>query len=155
MAKAKRAPKRASARKTSRPTSADAKLQRWIDLLAVLLTHRFGLTFEQIKRDVPAYAASSKTVSEASLLRTFERDKDELRALGVPIEMVRNSAGEELGYRVDPRDLYLPFVAVAGAPRRRALGNRRFYRSLGTLAFEPDELHAVFRGVGLARELED
>src|SRR3954471_87598 len=155
MAKAKRAPKRASARKTSRPTAADAKLQRWIDLLAVLLTHRFGLTFEQIKRDVPAYAASAKTVSEASLLRTFERDKDELRALGVPIEMLRNSEGQELGYRVDPRDMYLPFVAVAGAPRRRALGNRRFYRSVGTLAFEPDELHAVFRGLELARELED
>jgi predicted DNA-binding transcriptional regulator YafY len=69
--------------------------------------------------------------------------------------MVGNSDGEELGYRVDPRDMYLPFVAVAGAPRRRALGNRRFYRSVGTLAFEPDELHAVFRGIGLARELGD
>ena len=155
MTKAKRSTKRTSVRKKSRPTSADAKLQRWIDLLAVLLTHRFGLTFEQIKRDVPAYAASAKTLSEASLLRTFERDKDELRALGVPIEMVRNSDGEELGYRVDPRDMYLPFVAVAGSPSRRAIGNRRFYRSIGALVFEPDELHAVFRGIGLARELGD
>lgn len=155
MAKAKQTPKRARARKNSRPTSADAKLQRWIDLLAVLLTHRYGLTFEQIKRDVPAYAASAKTLSEASLLRTFERDKDELRALGVPIEMLRNSEGHELGYRVDPSEMYLPFVAVAGASKRRALGNRRFYRAVPSLAFEPDELHAVFRGIALARELGD
>jgi predicted DNA-binding transcriptional regulator YafY len=49
----------------------------------------------------------------------------------------------------------LPFLALAGTPRRRALGNRRFYRSIGSLVFEPDELHAVFRGIGLASELGD
>ena len=151
----KRPAKRPTAKRKSSRSSADGKLQRWIDLLAVLLTHRYGLTFEQLKREVPAYAASARTTSEASLLRTFERDKDELRALGVPIEMLRNSEGEELGYRVDPRDMYLPFVAVAGAPRRRTLANRRFYRAVPMLAFEPDELHAVFRGIGLTRELGD
>src|SRR5690348_10819141 len=87
--------KRTSSGRRGRQSPAAAKLQRWIDLLAALLTHRYGLTFEQLKREVPAYAASARTTSEGSLERTFERDKDELRALGIPIEMLRNSDGEE------------------------------------------------------------
>ena len=34
---------------------ADAKLQRWIDLLAALLRHHFGATFAELKKVVPAY----------------------------------------------------------------------------------------------------
>jgi proteasome accessory factor B len=147
--------KRTSSGRRGRASPAAVKLQRWIDLLAVLLSHRYGRTFEQLKREVPAYATSARTASETSLLRTFERDKDELRALGIPIEMLRNSEGEELGYHVDPREMYLPFIAIAGTSKRRALSNRAFYRAVPTLVFEPDELHAVFRGIELARGLGD
>jgi proteasome accessory factor B len=85
----------------------------------------------------------------------FERDKDELRALGIPIERRVNSEGEELGYYLDPQDVYLPFIALAGSAKRNALSSRRFYRSVATLSFDPDELHAVFHGIDLARALGD
>ena len=152
---AKKAAKAKRAGRSRRPSPADAKLQRWIDLLAALLTHRYGLTFEQLKREVPAYAASAKTTSDASLLRTFERDKDELRALGVPIDRRLNSEGEELGYYVDAREVYLPFVALLGSSKRPKLSTRQGYRAVPTLTFEPDELHAVFAALTLAEELGD
>lgn len=151
----RRAAKRQSARKKTRRTPADAKLQRWIDLLAALLTHRYGLTVEQLLREVPAYAASARTTSEASLLRMFERDKDELRASGIPIELRHNSEGEELGYYVDPQEVYLPFIALVGSAKRPSLGARRGYRAIPTLTFEPDELHAVLHAIELARSLGD
>jgi proteasome accessory factor B len=152
---ARKASRRARARKRPRPSSADAKLQRWIDLLAALLTHRYGRTFEQLERDVPAYAAAAKTTSEASLLRMFERDKDELRALGIPIERRFNSEGEDLGYHVDAREVYLPFITLLGSSKRHALSARQFYRAVPTLTFAPDELHAVFDALALARTLDD
>ena len=152
---AKKPAKRGSSKKKRRPSPADAKLQRWIDLLAALLTHRYGLTFEQLLREVPAYAASARTTSEASLLRMFERDKDELRAAGGPIELRHNSEGEELGYYVDPQEVYLPFIALVGSATRPALSGRSGYRALRTLTFEPDELHEVLRAIELAGSLGD
>src|SRR5690242_3117055 len=79
MAKATRASR------VSPPPNA-AKVQRWIDLLAALLVRRYPASFEELARDVPAYDASGK--SSAAVMRMYERDKDELRAFGVPIETV-------------------------------------------------------------------
>src|SRR5690348_9500629 len=143
-----------SNRRSSR-SSADAKLQRWIDFLATLLTHRYGRTFDELRRDVPAYASAAKTTSEASLLRMFERDKDELRASGIPIETRDASGDEEPRYYVDAKELYLPFIALAGPGAHRARSVRAGYRSAPTLAFEPDELDTVFRALALTRELGD
>ena len=141
-----------SARKR-KASASDAKLQRWIDLLAALVTHHYGLRFEDLKRLVPAYAASARTLSDASLLRTFERDKDELRALGVPIETRGDE--DDQRYVLDPTELYLPFIALAGPQARRARGTKSGYRAIPTLVFEPDELDAVLRALALARELGD
>jgi proteasome accessory factor B len=66
-----------------------------------------------------------------------------------------NSEGEELGYVVDPRELYLPFVALAGPRPRRPLSARKNYRSVPTLIFEPSELATVLSAVAVARELGD
>jgi proteasome accessory factor B len=86
------------------------KIQRWIDLLAALLRHHYLVSFEQLIREVPAYAAGQK---EESRRRTFERDKDELRRFGVPIETVPAADGELQAYRLRIRDFYLPCVQVA------------------------------------------
>jgi predicted DNA-binding transcriptional regulator YafY len=88
-------------------------------------------------------------------MRTFERDKDELRALGLPIEVRKNNEGEELGYILDPREVYLPYISLAGAARAKAQGTRRGYRSVPPLIFEPDELQAVLQAARLARNLAD
>lgn len=151
-------PKRPARRtKTNKrgPSPAAVKLQRWIDLLAALVTHHYGLRFEDIERLVPGYAASAKATRHASLLRTFERDKDELRALGVPISMRGDAGDPEQRYFLDPRELYLPFIAIAGPRARRAGGTRPNYRMIPTLAFEPDEMDAVLRAIALAQQLGD
>lgn len=139
---------------------ADAKLQRWIDLLAVLLAHHFGITFERIRREVPGYASDpskSQTANEAAIARMFERDKNDLRALGFPIDAKLSSDGEDLGYTIDPREVYLPYLSLASTtgrskPRKVA---KQGYRALPELTFEPDELDAVLRAATPASTLGD
>ena len=50
-------PRTMKRKNTSRPK--DQKIQRWIDLLAALLRRHYGATFEQLRDDVPAYAAAT------------------------------------------------------------------------------------------------
>ena len=117
-----------------------AKLQRWVDLVAALLARHAPVTLEALRDDVPAYARSR---SKAALRRMFERDKDELRALGIPIES--HPLDELTGYRLAPKEFYLPYLATVTDGRRRAPKrvDRDGYRSLTELAFEPDEVEAL------------
>lgn len=129
------------------------KIQRWIDLLAALLRHHYPVTFEQLIREVPAYAAGQK---DESRRRTFERDKDELRKFGVPIETVPAPDGEPRAYRLQVGNFYLPYLTVrsrAGARPRKL--DPYGYRSLPTLSFEPEELAAVVDAAARVRELGD
>ncbi len=132
------------------------KLQRWIDLLAALLRHHFPVSFEQLIREVPAYGGDQ---SDAARRRMFERDKDELRGFGIPIESVDSDEGEVVGYRLRPRDFYLPYLAVRAegrAPTSKARKLDRYgYASLPTLAFESEELAAVTDAAARVRELGD
>ena len=131
------------------------KIQRWIDLLAALLRHHYPVTFEQLIREVPAYAAEQKTESRR---RTFERDKDELRRFGVPIETVDASDLEPQAYRLRVRDFYLPYLAVrspAGSGAKPRQPDPYGYRSLPALSFEPEELAAVAEAAARVRALGD
>jgi predicted DNA-binding transcriptional regulator YafY len=130
------------------------KVQRWLDLLAALLRHHYPVTFEQLIREVPAYAASGQ--KEETRRRMFERDKDELRAFGVPIETVPAGEGDPQGYRLRVRDFYLPYLAVRseGSPKPRKV-DPYGYRSLPSLSFEPEELAAVAAAAARVRELGD
>jgi proteasome accessory factor B len=90
------------------------KIQRWIDLLVALLRHHYPVTFEQLIAEVPAYSAGQK---EESRRRNFERDKDELRSFGVSIETIQSPEGEVIGYRLDPRRFYLPYLTLRSEGR--------------------------------------
>ena len=120
-----------------------SKLQRWTDLLAALLRRHYPVTFDVLRQEVPAYAAH--TGPTPSLMRKFERDKDELRAFGVPIETSTGADGNHSEYRLASKHFYLPYLQLATdkhAPKRpKGIG----YQGLATLAFEPDELAAVVR----------
>ncbi|MGH7570337.1 MAG: helix-turn-helix transcriptional regulator [Gemmatimonadota bacterium] len=94
------------------------KLQRWLDLIAFLIGRRYPVTVDEIMEDVPAYArgAGGETTDE-SVRRMFERDKKELRELGIPIETVEFSvrdAEQSSGYRLARRDFYLPYLRLIG-----------------------------------------
>ncbi len=132
------------------------KIQRWIDLLAALLARRYPATFEDLIRDVPAYTASDQ--SDDARRRMFERDKDELRAFGVPIETVPPpDEGEAPGYQLRVRDFYLPYLALRadGETRLPRKTDRYGYSSLPVLTFEADELSAIAEAAARLRELGD
>ena len=83
-------------------------LERLIDLVALLLEARRPLTFDDIRAVIPAY--QQQDVGSAK--RMFERDKDILREVGIPVELAPTDAWEvEQGYRIPKDQYYLPEVA--------------------------------------------
>lgn len=83
-------------------------------VLCLLSTRRF-LTADQIARIVPGYQHDEDDpAAHEAFQRMFERDKAELRELGVPVETGTTSAFDtELGYRIAPRDYALPDIHLA------------------------------------------
>jgi proteasome accessory factor B len=85
-------------------------LERLLDLVALLLDARKPLTFENIRGVMPAY----QQADPASAKRMFERDKDVLREVGIPVELAPTDAWEtEQGYRIPKDRYYLPEVAFS------------------------------------------
>ena len=95
------------------------KLQRWLDMIAYLVGRRLPVSADELMRSVPAYAErwkSDDATQHETVRRSFERDKDELRRLGIPIRTVRYSTVDEPdvqeGYVIDRRDFYLPYLKL-------------------------------------------
>ena len=87
----------------------ERKLERLLNLLMMLLSARRPVTVERIRELVAGYDQAD----EESFRRMFERDKDELRELGVPLESTYTDAWEiEQGYRVRPSDYALPEISL-------------------------------------------
>jgi len=99
-------------------SAAPTKLQRWLDVVGYLATRRLPVSTEDLWSQVPAYApgVDGSEKEKQRVRRTFERDKDELRALGIPIETVQytlNYGREEVsGYRLAKRDFHLPYLRL-------------------------------------------
>jgi proteasome accessory factor B len=82
-------------------------VERLLNLVTLLLEARHPLTFEDIRAVLPAYLQDDKATAK----RQFERDKDTLRAIGIPVEVAPTDVWEvEEGYLI-PRERYeLPEV---------------------------------------------
>lgn len=131
------------------------RTERLLNLVICLLATRRWLTKEQIRAAVPQYADGE---SAEAFDRMFERDKEDLRELGVPIVTGTDSAwfDDEVGYRID-RDAYaLPPVqldaeelAILGLASRvwqqasLAGPAARALVKLSALGVEPDEASLV------------
>ncbi len=87
-----------------------AKTERLLNLVIALLSTRMPLSKQRIKAAVPQY---QQTASDEAFDRMFERDKDELRELGIPLvtEPVDARFDDEAGYRIDHREYDLPAIA--------------------------------------------
>ncbi|QUH01767.1 WYL domain-containing protein [Saccharopolyspora erythraea] len=84
---------------------ATMRAERLVNLVLCLLSTRQFLTAERIRGIVPGYADAP---NDEAFFRTFERDKAELRDLGIPLETGRNSAFDLTdGYRIARRDYEL------------------------------------------------
>jgi proteasome accessory factor B len=134
-----------------------SKTQRWLDLIALLLGRKLPLSVEEIMERVPAYSAGWATGSptpQASARRMFERDKDELRRMGVPIETVRYAisfGNEELeGYRIIRQDIYLPYLKILAAePGAGAPPHPRPYPALPEVELRAEEASLAIEALRL------
>ncbi len=88
-----------------------ARAERLVNLVLALLSTRQYLTSERIRGIVPGYVDAT---SDEAFSRMFERDKAELRELGIPLETGRNSVFDPVeGYRIARRDYELGDVELA------------------------------------------
>jgi proteasome accessory factor B len=81
------------------------KIERLLSLINALLDAPRAISADDLRTKVPGYPSE-----DASFKRAFERDKDELREMGVPllVETIPGSDPPLLGYRVRRVDYELP-----------------------------------------------
>ena len=123
-------------------------VERVINLLIYLLEVSAPVTADQVRQTVPGYDQSS----DEAFHRMFERDKEVLRQLGVPLERQALDAWEvDFGYTVDPARYAIPdpglteeeMAALSLAARMVRLGE-------GNAGLEGlRKLGGVERGVGI------
>lgn len=89
------------------------RLERLIDLTAVLRDTRRPLTLEEIVETVPGYPEKKD-----SYRRQFERDKETLRGMGVPIVVARSEYEEADGYLIPADEYALPDLGLTDAEQR-------------------------------------
>ena len=97
------------------PNTPAAKTERLLNLTMTLLYARMPAPKQRIRQMVEAYRAIE---SDEAFDRMFERDKEDLRAMGIPL--VTEDIGvfeDEQGYRIDRRDYALPPVELAADER--------------------------------------
>ncbi|GAA1908915.1 WYL domain-containing protein [Nocardioides lentus] len=84
------------------------KSERLLNLLIMLLVTRHWIPKARIREVL--YAGSS----DAAFEKMFERDKEELRSIGVPVEVggMDTYFEDEVGYRVRPEQFALPEVTL-------------------------------------------
>ena len=87
-----------------------------MNLVIALLGTRQFVSAAKIRSTVPGYEADDGTDrADEAFKRMFERDKAELREIGVPLETGRNSFFDtEDGYRIARGDYELPEVTLTG-----------------------------------------
>ena len=84
------------------------KTERLLSLVVCLLSSQRYLTATQIRAAVPGYPESFDAFK-----RMFERDKEDLRELGIPLDMGTNGPfDEEVGYRITRQAYVLPEIRL-------------------------------------------
>ena len=85
------------------PTRID-RTERLLNLVFCLMASRHAVRRSDIQVSVPGYVDAP---SDSAFERMFERDKDELRGMGIPIDTVTDVNGEVEGYRISLADYEL------------------------------------------------
>jgi proteasome accessory factor B len=82
------------------------RTERLLSIVVLLLSARRYLTAEEIRSSVIGYPDA-----DDSFKRMFERDKEELRDLGIPLETgPTGPLDDETGYRISQQDYALPDI---------------------------------------------
>ena len=135
-----------------------SKVQRWLDLIAYLVGRKLPVSVEELMEELPAYSrdwVGGDTKTRDSVRRKFERDKDELRALGIPIETVSYRMGvhgdEMQGYRIERKDFYLPYLKLLEEEKGGA--GLSAPPSADTVEIPPAQAAAAVRGLRTLADL--
>jgi proteasome accessory factor B len=104
------------------------KIERLINLTAYLLDRRQPVTLEQLSSTVYRdYEGGGE-----ALRRMFERDKDELRDMGIEVEAVSAEVGEDAGYTIRREKYYLPEIDLTPQERVALSMVSRLFLGSGT-----------------------
>src|SRR6478735_2571856 len=92
------------------------RAERLVNLVIALLSTRQYVTAARIRSTVPGYEADDGSDrADEAFKRMFERDKAELRDMGVPLETGRTSVFDtEDGYRIARAEYELPEITLTG-----------------------------------------
>lgn len=126
------------------------RTERLVNLVICLLSTRRFLTASQIAAIVPGYEHDPDDArAHDAFQRKFERDKAELRELGVPLETGTASAFDvEPGYRITRRDYALPDIPLAPEEAAAVGIATRLWRHAGLAAAASSGL-AKLRAAGV------
>lgn len=87
--------------------------ERLLNLVIALVNTPGRMTKEQVRTSVAGYGDAR---SDDAFERMFERDKDTLRELGVPVLTVTHAGhGDDVGYRIDTAHWSLPPLELTAA----------------------------------------
>ena len=119
-------------------------VERILNLLAFLLTVDRPVTADEIRHTVKGY----EQTSDEAFRRTFERDKDLLRSLGVPLKLQHTDLWEvELGYVIPAGEYGLDDPGLTDEERSALLLASQAVRFGG----QRTELGAIFKLGGATR----
>ena len=143
------------------------KIERLLSLMNALLGAPRAISADELRARVPGYPQE-----DASFKRAFERDKEDLREMGVPL-LVENVAGSDpplLGYRIrtqdyelrdpglEPDELEALNLAAAATGFAGGVGQRALFKLGGAASGAPQaelpadpDLVAAFTGVAERR----
>src|SRR5690242_12387048 len=117
------------------PASASAeKTERLLNLILALKSARRPVSKQKIRESLPAYAQAS---SVEAFDRMFERDKDELREMGIPITttVIDVLFDDEVGYRIDASETALPAIAFEPDEDRKSTRLNSSHMSISYAVF--------------------
>jgi proteasome accessory factor B len=93
------------------------RTERLLNLVICLMASTNPVARQDIQRRVTGYADAP---TEAAFERMFERDKEELRSMGIPVETVLEHGGEVQGYRIRQETYALQEIDLT-VPERAAI----------------------------------
>jgi predicted DNA-binding transcriptional regulator YafY len=90
------------------------RTERLLNLVICLLGAKRPVSRAALREGIPGYGDAA---SDEAFERMFERDKDELRQMGIPIDTVVNVQGEVEGYLIDEDAYAMPDMDFDPAER--------------------------------------
>ncbi len=128
--------------------------ERLFSLVLALLATENGLTKSEILSTVQGYRQRYKTSGDnANLERQFERDKDDIRELGVPLETIQPPGeavnNQSLRYRIPRGEYELPRDITFSAEETALLGLAAMVWREGTMSTESRRALIKLRALGI------